>query len=270
MSGFSADWLSLREPVDRRSRNGEILGAIESCFRDRSSITVTDLACGQGSLVHALHNRLPARQFWRFVDNDEALLARAVRAHSGTVQLEARLTDLDRAIEETLALATDLVASSAFIDLVSEPWLARMVRSVANAAVPAYLALTDDGHVTCQPGHPLDDEVMAEFRRHQTRDKGFGPALGPRAASRAAQLFAASGYGVTSKRSDWRLDGADRAVQETMVCGWFDAVNELAALPRPALENWREQRLGWIAAGISTVVVGHLDLWAVPPEVGGG
>jgi hypothetical protein len=217
-----------------------------------------------------LRDRLPARQFWRFVDHDEALLAVASRAHAGTVQLETRLTDLDRAIEETLALATDLVASSAFIDLVSELWLARMVRSVANAAVPAYLALAYDGHVICQPRHPLDDGVMAEFHRHQQRDKGFGPALGPQAGTRAAQLFAACGYGVTSKRSDWRLDGADRAVQESMVCGWFDAVSELAALSRPALEDWRDQRLAWIADGHATMLVGHLDLWAVPPATAGG
>ena len=48
MSGFSSSWLSLREPYDRRARNGAVLEAVRSWAAGRSSVAVVDLACGLG------------------------------------------------------------------------------------------------------------------------------------------------------------------------------------------------------------------------------
>ena len=45
--------------------------------RERSSVAVVDLACGLGSTLRAVSERLPRRQSWRLVDNDLSLLARA-------------------------------------------------------------------------------------------------------------------------------------------------------------------------------------------------
>jgi hypothetical protein len=76
MTGFSAQWLALREGYDRKARNGAVLEALANAFSGRASIAVVDLACGTGSTLRAISSRLPMRQDWRLVDNDLGLLAR--------------------------------------------------------------------------------------------------------------------------------------------------------------------------------------------------
>ena len=67
MSGFSADWLALREPYDLRARNPAVLDAVVTWCKDMFAIRVVDLGCGTGSTLRALTPRLPGRQNWRLV-----------------------------------------------------------------------------------------------------------------------------------------------------------------------------------------------------------
>ena len=46
MSGFSAEWLKLREPYDLRARNTEVLSAVLDLLRQQPSVAIADLACG--------------------------------------------------------------------------------------------------------------------------------------------------------------------------------------------------------------------------------
>src|SRR5690606_21899156 len=80
MSGFSADWLALREPYDRRARNTDVLDAVVTAFASHVSLNVADIGCGTGSTFRAVAPRLPASQRWRLYDNDLSLLARAASA----------------------------------------------------------------------------------------------------------------------------------------------------------------------------------------------
>ena len=80
MTGFSASWLALREPVDHRSRNGALAQRLASQFAERESIRITDLGSGTGSNLRALVPILPAEQHWTLIDNDPALLEEATLA----------------------------------------------------------------------------------------------------------------------------------------------------------------------------------------------
>src|SRR5262249_45072673 len=61
---FSAGWLTLREPYDRRARNAAVLGAVAAWAAQRQSVSVVDLACGLGSTLRSVTERLPKRQSW--------------------------------------------------------------------------------------------------------------------------------------------------------------------------------------------------------------
>src|SRR5665647_2196796 len=114
MTGFSADWLALREPHDARARNPAVLNAVVASLAGYPSIRIVDLACGTGSTLRVLAPQFPTGQHWRLVDNDLSLLARAaamVQPAGGTFTTAP--LDLNRDLEAALDGPIDLLTTSA-------------------------------------------------------------------------------------------------------------------------------------------------------------
>jgi SAM-dependent methyltransferase len=265
MSGFSADWLALREPFDCRARSPAVLDAVASFFERQHAVRVIDLACGTGSTLRALSPRLPPRQNWTLVDNDPNLLARAASTPTSqnvTVTVVAR--DLSNDLEPAFGAAVDLVATSALLDLVSEAWLHRVMSAVSARAIPFYAALSYDGRVAFTPPDPLDAAVVGAVNLHQRTDKGFGAALGPTAADLALTRLAALGYAVVQGSSDWQMGPEDRDMQTALVDGWACAARDIGTLSDQDIAGWLARRRAAIAAGRSSLLVGHVDFFAVP------
>lgn len=265
MSGFSADWLALREPHDARARNPAVLEAVVASFKALRSLRIVDLACGTGATLRALSPRLAAQQNWRLVDNDLGLLARAsaMPLPSGVTATAVPL-DLNRDLEAVLDGPVDLIATSALLDLVSAPWLERLAVEIAARRIPLYAALSYDGRIELGPADPRDAKIAAAVNAHQRTDKGFGPALGPSAASTAIARFEALGYAVVHGRSDWLVGRQDREFQMEILDGWASAARDMAGLPLADTVEWLTRRRDAVAAGRSSIRVGHVDFFAAP------
>lgn len=260
MSGFSAGWLALRESYDVRARSRVVLEAVVKAFADQSLINIADLACGTGSTLRALGPHLAPRQNWRLFDNDLSLLARAATAPNATaVPLDLAL-DLEAALDGPV----DLVTTSALLDLVSEDWLARLTVEAAARRIPVYAALSYDGRIEFEPGHDLDKKIVTAVNVHQRRDKGFGQALGPKAAAVVIERFERVGYSVVHGMADWVFGTADKEIQTEILSGWAAAVREIGDLSLPDVMNWLTQRRDWVTAGRSSIRVGHVDVFARP------
>lgn len=262
MSGFSAQWLALRGPYDQAARNRTVLGAVAAAFAGAASVEVTDLGCGTGSTMRAVSPALPAMQSWRLVDNDEALLAVAAKSVRRGGIVTPVVNDLARDIEQVL-VTCDLVTTSALLDLVSGDWLDRLVASLVRRSCPFYAALSYDGLVELTPENRHDATVIAAVNRHQLTDKGFGPALGPNAAALAPERFRRAGFAVTEGRSDWQFAASDRDIQREILAGWAGAAAEIG-VAAPILDAWLDERRAHVAAGRSTMRVGHIDFFATP------
>ena len=265
MSGFSADWLALREPFDLRARSPAVLDAVASFFERQPSVRVIDLACGTGSTLRALGPRLPPRQNWTLVDNDPDLLARAASTpRSRDVSVTVVAHDLSHDLEPALGGPVDLVATSALLDLVSEAWLHRVMIAVTARAIPFYAALNYDGRVAFTPPDPFDAAAVGAVNLHQRTDKGFGAALGPAAADVALTRLAALGYAVVQGASDWQMGPEDREMQTALVDGWARAARDIGTLSGQEITGWLARRRAAIAAGRSSLRVGHVDFFAAP------
>jgi hypothetical protein len=260
---FSADWLALREPYDSRARNGEVLEAVAALFERQRAMAIVDLACGTGSTLRALAPYLPLRQNWRLVDNNLSLLARAADGGGGGVRVTTTPIDLARDLELALDGAVDLVTTSALLDLVSHDWLERLAVEAAARRLPLYAALSYDGRVEFTPADRFDNEILAAFNAHQRRDKGFGPALGPDAANEALAMFARIGYATRHGESDWQFAPDDRDIQTQTLAGFATAASEMD-VPAADVEAWLSRRGEWIAAGRSSMRIGHVDFLAWP------
>ncbi len=265
MSGFSAEWLALREPYDGKARSAAVREAALAAVAGLDPVAIVDLACGTGSTLRALAPLLPARQTWRLVDNDLSLLARAAdSARPARAQATATSIDLARDLEAALDGAVDLVTTAALLDLVSEAWLERLAVECAARRLPLYAALSYDGRIAFAPQDPLDAAIVAAVNAHQRGDKGFGPALGPQAAATAIARFEALGYAVRHDAADWVLGPDDRAMQTELIAGWAGAAREFGAPLFEEIAAWLTRRRAHLAAGRSSIRVGHVDFFARP------
>jgi len=263
MSDFSANWLAMREPYDHRARNAALLQKVAATFSGHPAVAVVDLACGTGSTLRALSPVLPKRQSWRLVDNDLSLLARIKAAPDATeTTLVPTPVDLKRDLELALDGPLDLVTVSALFDLVSPEWLERLAVEAAARHLPVYAALTYDGQVAFDPADPLDTRVVGAFNRHQLSDKGFGPALGPRAARVTVEALERVGYAVKSGQSDWQFGPEDAEIQLELIAGFAAAARETGVVALEDLVGWIARRREAITDGTASLLIGHLDVFA--------
>jgi SAM-dependent methyltransferase len=268
MSGFSADWLSLREPADHEARDRGLLSELAAWAAPRDDFAILDLGCGTGSNARALIPHLPGTQHWCLVDYDPALLgiAREKLAaesahHLRAMTVRTEEADLSAGLGALIEEPWDLVTASALFDLVSTPWLNGMVAALARRGLPLYTVLIYDGAMEWDPAHPLDDAVRDAFNAHQRNDKGFGPAAGPQAGPWLAEKLTAAGYEVMLADSPWQLGEAERALMLANLEGVAGAARETGLIGGPELSDWLAFR-----RQSGSCSVGHVDLLAWPPS----
>jgi hypothetical protein len=261
---FSAAWLEMREPYDRRARDAAVIEAAVAAFAGRPSVTIADLACGTGSTFRALMPHIKTRQNWRLADNDLSLLARTPQSSPPNVNIVTVPIDLNLDLEAALDGPIDLVTTSALLDLVSDEWLQRFVVETAARRLPVYAALSYDGRIEMTPSDSADRRIIAAVNAHQRTDKGFGPALGPGAARAAVEQFERVGYSVAQGASDWLFAPRDRDIQLEILSGWAAAARETGDTPLPDVIGWLSRRRELVTAGRSSIRVGHVDFFARP------
>jgi hypothetical protein len=277
VTGFSAQWLSLREGADFLARNNTVRAAALRRFAQRDAPTIVDLACGAGSNPRALAPYLGPRQSWRLVDHDAGLLVSAriaLTAWADAVERDEPLAlrkndrrlafaferldlnaDLSRALD-----GADLVSAAAFFDLVSPKWIEAFCAELARRRLPLYAVLTYDGRESWTPPHEGDAAMLDAFHRHQARDKGFGPAAGPRASALLREALERRGFAVYAGASPWRLGENDAALIAELAAGAAEAAAQTGLVAAATLADWRAARR--IASGC---VIGHVDIFATPP-----
>jgi glycosyltransferase involved in cell wall biosynthesis len=268
-SGFSADWLALREPADRAARSERLARRVAAELPRDIPARIVDLGAGSGANLRYLATRLGTAHRWLLVDHDAALLLRANAHHPAALDVETQRLDLaaigDEASRAMLSGAA-VVTASALLDLVSDDWLRILAGRCREQGAALLFALSYDGRIEFEPGEPEDAEVRDLVNRHQRTDKGFGRALGPDATDVAANILGGLGYHVERERSDWMLGPESHELQRQLIEGWARAASEIAALRQAAIESWRVRRIADVAGGRSRLLVGHQDLAAWLPH----
>lgn len=277
MSGFSPDWLALREPADVRARDPDLLATLAQHLANRNTLEVVDLGCGTGANLRSTAPALGPGQRWTLVDHDPALLAAAraallewadgaavddaslVLTKAGLdIAVSFRQADLMQGLEAVVGGGPDLVTASALFDLCSADFIARMAKAVAAQGAAFYTVLTYDGEQGWTPPHRADAEMAAAFNAHQQIDKGFGSAAGPAAPAALALAFRESGYAVHEASTPWRLDEGDQGLVDALADGFAGAVAEIGRVPADTIADWLQVRR-------RGSVVGHTDTLALPP-----
>lgn len=266
MTGFSLDWLALREPADAAARAKEAEDELRRHLGEAAGLSVVDLGCGSGSNLRRLGPLLPTPQEWLMVDDAQELLGEAHRSAQAIHDLVGKTQPRDLADDLSFleAAKPDLLTASALMDLVSAGWFDRLLQAVEATKPVLFFVLNYDGNLSYAPALPDDDLVTRAFNRHQRGEKGFGPALGPDAVERMTEALSKSGYEVTTWPSDWRLGAQQRQLQSLLLHGHAEAALEVPGTDPRRVEDWLAERLALLDQGNSDIAVGHRDLLAIP------
>lgn len=280
MTGFSAQWLALREPADHRARDrtlqNKVCEQLANVARtEQRAVRLIDLGCGSGSNLRALATSLPEQQHWTLVDYDPLLLAAAraaliawadevindstsltLRKNNKILEIEFSQVDLARDIERVLAWPADVITAAAFFDLVAESWLVRFCQALRTTL---YTVLTYDGSEQWLPPHSADSAMLKAFHAHQKTDKGFGVAAGPDATSAMQRELTARGFQVTLASSPWKIDQTEAALIHALATGSAAAVRETGLLNELEVNQWLTARMS-----AQHCMVGHWDILATP------
>ena len=263
-SGFSPDWLALRQDADRRARSVDLIGTLSRDLSERAdkTIGILDLGAGAGANLRALAPHLAEGQRWVLADNDPKLLERIEPVADATIQ--TRLASIPGDLASLFDPTPDLVTASAFFDLCGSEVTDEIVARTVEAGAAFYTVLTFDGREEwaigpeSAPSDALQSQIDEAFLADQRRDKGMGAALGPDATDHLAKAFRAASYRVTIRQSDWVLTSAqDSDLIEALAIGH-------AETSRPTLGGLTEM---WLAKArkADRVIIGHQDLLALPP-----
>lgn len=286
-----SDWLALREPADTAARSVSLTRAVAEAVAPHDPVRILDLATGTGANLRYLAERLPPRQQWLVTDLDPNVLARVhertsswaaargyvVEAQAGALTIRGEQLDCHVAVRQVnlnllpadLFSGRHLVTASALLDLVSEPWLRTLAARCRAERAAALFALNYDGRSFCSPAEPEDDVLRDALNRHQLKDKGLGgPATGPDADRVALRVFEEEGFRARREETNWNLGAEHAELQRQLMDGWAEAALELELEPAlaGAIASWRERRYAHLAAGRSSVVVGHHDVAAWLPS----
>lgn len=260
MSGFSKEWLALREPADAIARDKSLLARLE--LSGRKNLQIIDLGTGSASNLRYLAPQLQNSQSWTLVDADQALLDGVmVPKIDQSLCIETRLLDLARDLDALDMTKCDLVTASAFFDLVSEEWIARLAEKCAKANIAYGLfSLNFDGQISWLPQDADDEDIQTAFNAHMRGEKGFGPALGGQAGKALEKCFRAAGYRVFSGDSAWKIGPESAELQSQLLQGYLRAASEQEPSKSAMIKAWARRRRSHIAKGESRLVVGHRDV----------
>ena len=269
MSGFSIEWLNLREASDHKARDRHLLKTAANWLNDLKSKdkVIVDLGSGTGSTIRGLqrYTTLAPSIQWRLVDNDPELLAEAVHRHSEEYSIESFLVDLS-ATQKLPLESVSLITASALLDLVSSNFIRDLCQLIKekNEGRPLgfYSALNYDGCIKWTPFHPLDAAILMNFNTDQRRDKGFGPALGPDATDFLKTQFHSSKFQCLSAKSPWLLGPADYLLTESLINGISGVAIQTDGLTNSDIQDWKTFRIENVRAG--TCYLGHTDIVVLP------
>ena len=267
------DWLALREGADAAARAPELVelvrGHLAATVRPGAAAVIRDLGCGTGSMGRWLAPRLPGPQAWILHDRDPGLLAAAAAGMPGVggdgAPVSARTQEGDvTGLRASDLSGTVLVTASAVLDLLTAEEVDGLAAACAGAGAAALLTLSVTGHVELAPSDPLDAAFGAAFDAHQRRRTDRRRLLGPDAGAAVVDAFTRRGAVVESRPSPWRLGAGAAELAEEWLRAWVAA----ACAQQPDLERhagaYLDRRLDACRAGRLRVVVGHVDVLALP------
>lgn len=284
--GFSAEWLTIREPADHQARSTLLTQMLIDWRCSKEQINIIELGAGTGSNLRYLCPRLGHHQHWTMFDNDQLLLEQlpvllqswatkenvTILVDNETLKLESNMfsatvrcehKDLANGLSTLPWEKADLITGSALLDLTSATWLAQLAQLCFDHHCASLFVLNYDGTIQWHEELPNDRQLNQLLNAHQVTDKGFGKALGPKAYQFIAEQLSKA-HDVTTQTSNWVLGHDQSVLQDALLKGWVPAAIEQDGSFQPVIEQWAKGRQLSIQQGQSCLKVGHTDVLSLP------
>ena len=231
--------------------------------------TIVDLACGTGSTLRALTPRLPApgRTGGWSTTTSACWRARRELVAAGTSPSRP-CRSISTAISKRRSTGRSIWSPPRRCSISSRTngWSGSRSRP-RRGALPVYAALSYDGRDRARRRPmPLDADDHRRGQRASAHRQGL--RSGARAgggAARASSASSASAIRWCRARPIGCSAPTDREIQTEMLTGWAAAAREIGDVPLGRRRSaWLARRRDLVAAGRSSIRVGHVDFFARP------
>jgi hypothetical protein len=172
--------------------------------------------------------------------------------------------DLNRSLDAALESPIDLVTTSAvarsrFRDMARTP--CGDARRPINSF---YAALSYDGRIDLTPHDPEDAALLRRSMHISVPTRVSGRRSVPLRQAFAVTRFQSLGFSLVHGTSDWLIEPNDREMQSQVLSGWAGAAVDTGGLIVAVVDAWLARRRDAVAAGLSSIRVGHVDVFAAP------
>ena len=290
MTAGYARYLAAKTTVDDRALNRHVLAELRRLM-PADAPRVLELGAGLGTMVARLLDwGVVNAGEYVLLDADRQLLdcsrrwlrdwaaARGLRSdllpnglQVGDMRVRLVHAELGGYLEATHEELADVLIANAVLDLVDVPAL---LPGLLRLLVPGgvyWFTINYDGETIFEPGHPLDDQIMAAYHRDMDERIRYGRPAGESRTGRHlfGHLRDASAPALAAGSSDWVVHpGLDRNYPadeayflRSILTTIQDALGNRPRQVEPAdLADWLAVRSEQLAAGDLVYIAHQLDL----------
>lgn len=268
---LSRDWLNFREPYDSKARDPEILQRVVSLARALTTSglpnpILADLGSGTGNNVLFLQQYLASSTHYQLVEQHEFLLEESRRRLTKLAPAE-HLEFHHSSINEWLeANDPDMLTNSALLDLFTEDELRSLCQYLEFRKIPMYASLNYSG-VTFSPIDPADQEFIALFEQHMSRNLNRGKPLGAATCKTLETIVnACQGLQFANADSDWSVPANDTDFIKMNLEFYEKGIREVIThdSQHGNLDRWISSKRQLLAERKLSLIVHHQDFLITP------
>ncbi len=226
-TGYTIEWLRLRQIYDERSRNPHLVAKVNQIIHSRSHIHIADLGAGIGSNFFFWVNKIQIPFLWDWIEVDPRFVGYANEFEIAVPQnghLEIINSNFEKYLDHYPI--PNLIMANALLDVLNATQLTFLFKYCLTYQVPLYASINYLQTIFI-PAYPLDALYLELYDKHMIRRQESGYAIGPKIHRLIESLKPK--IPILAADSVWNLSSGDEKIMARLLQYMEGSIPDLIA-----------------------------------------